>query len=132
MRSLGSNPTPEEIEDMIDVARNSLQFFFVSDFDIKDADADGSGSVDFSEFVELMIKREAEKETPEDLKQAFRVFDKVSNKHRGANHALYISYQDGNGFVSTSEIKYVLTRFLNSQLEASIDPCVPQDRPGVH
>ena len=53
----------------------------VSDFDIKDADADGSGSVDFSEFVELMIKREAEKETPEDLKQAFRVFDKVRHKH---------------------------------------------------
>ena len=43
----------------------------------QDADADGSGSVDFTEFVELMIKREAEKETPEDLKQAFRVFDKV-------------------------------------------------------
>ena len=120
LRSLGSNPTPEEIEDMIDVARIILQVF--SDVDIKDADADGSGSVDFSEFVELMIKREAEKETPEDLKQAFRVFDKVSHKHRGTNHALYISYQDGNGFVSTSEIKYVLTRFLNSQLEASIDP----------
>ena len=44
---------------------------------IKDSDRDGSGSVDFQEFVELMIKREAEKETPEDLKQAFRVFDKV-------------------------------------------------------
>ena len=29
------------------------------------------------EFVELMIKRESEKETPEDLKQVFRVFDKV-------------------------------------------------------
>ena len=43
----------------------------------QDADADGSGSVDFTEFVELMIKRESEKETPEDLKQAFRVFDKV-------------------------------------------------------
>merc|ERR1712150_334668 len=68
--------TEEELETMID-----------------DADADGSGSVDFTEFVELMIKREAEKETPEDLKQAFRVFDK-----------------DGNGFVSTSEIKYVLNR----------------------
>ena len=26
-----------------------------------------------------MIKREAEKETPEDLKQAFRVFDKVQH-----------------------------------------------------
>ena len=42
------------------------------------------------------------------------------------NHALYISYQDGNGFVSTSEIKYVLTRFLNSKLEASINPLCPR------
>ena len=56
----------------------------------KDADADGSGSVDFGEFVELMIKREAEKETPEDLKQAFRVFDKV-------------------GKVSCSEIKFYIS-----------------------
>ena len=49
--------------------------------------------VHFQEFVELMIKREAEKETQEDLKQVFRVFDK-----------------DGNGFVSTSEIKFVLSK----------------------
>ena len=46
-------------------------------FFVQDADRDGSGSVDFKEFVELMIKREAEKETIEDLKQVFRVFDKV-------------------------------------------------------
>ena len=74
MRSLGNNPTQEELEELID-----------------DADRDGSGSVDFREFVELMIKREAEKETIDDLKQVFRVFDK-----------------DGNGYVSTSEIKFVL------------------------
>ena len=36
--------------------------------------------MDFKEFVELMIKREAEKETIEDLKQVFRVFDKVKFK----------------------------------------------------
>jgi len=76
MRSLGNNPTMEELEELIE-----------------DADRDGSGSVDFQEFVELMIKREAEKETQEDLKQVFRVFDK-----------------DGNGFVSTSEIKFVLSK----------------------
>merc|ERR1719325_456328 len=76
MRSLGNNPTEEELEDMID-----------------DADRDGSGSVDFKEFVELMIKRESEKETIDDLKQVFRVFDK-----------------EGNGYISTSEIKFVLTR----------------------
>ena len=37
----------------------------------------------WQEFVELMIKREAEKETPEDLKQVFRVFDKVSQFMEG-------------------------------------------------
>merc|ERR1712079_792124 len=74
MRTLGNNPTQEELEELID-----------------DADRDGSGSVDFREFVELMIKRESEKETIDDLKQVFRVFDK-----------------DGNGYVSTSEIKFVL------------------------
>ena len=62
MRSLGNNPTQEELEELID-----------------DADRDGSGSVDFGEFVELMIKREAEKETIDDLKQVFRVFDKVNS-----------------------------------------------------
>ena len=77
LRSLGSNPTPEEIDDMIDVRNIIILMSAELNFICQDADADGSGSVDFTEFVELMIKREAEKETPEDLKQAFRVFDKV-------------------------------------------------------
>ena len=44
---------------------------------LKEADKDGSGTVDFHEFVNLMSKRENEKETEDDLKQVFRVFDKV-------------------------------------------------------
>ena len=44
----------------------------------QEADKDDSGTVDFHEFVNLMAKRETEKETEEDLKQVFRVFDKVS------------------------------------------------------
>ena len=75
MRSLGNNPTEEELEDMIDVNIESYDILFA--YFVQDADRDGSGSVDFKEFVELMIKREAEKETIEDLKQVFRVFDKV-------------------------------------------------------
>ena len=89
MRSLGNNPTTEELEELIDVSYNC--WHLLQTFNIQDADRDGSGSVDFREFVELMIKREAEKETIDDLKQVFRVFDK-----------------DGNGYVSTSEIKFVL------------------------
>ena len=46
---------------------------------IEEADRDNSGAIDFREFCSLMVKREREKETDEDIKQAFRVFDKVSN-----------------------------------------------------
>ena len=48
---------------------------------IQEADRDDSGTVDFHEFVNLMAKRETEKETEEDLKQVFRVFDKVLNMY---------------------------------------------------
>ena len=44
---------------------------------LQEADKDDSGTVDFFEFVNLMVKRENEKETEDDLKQVFRVFDKV-------------------------------------------------------
>ena len=85
----------------------------------QDADRDGSGSVDFKEFVELMIKREAEKETIDDLKQVFRVFDKViycktylrrTAKGDALVFTIQHKIQDGNGYVSTSEIKFVLKR----------------------
>lgn len=48
---------------------------------------------------------------------------------------MYTVYQDGNGFVSTSEIKYVLTRYLNTYAAGYIGTVltpVSQDRPGVH
>ena len=62
--------------------------------------------------MELMIKREAEKETQEDLKQVFRVFDKVSflDCKFDLQHKIQFRHQDGNGFVSTSEIKFVLSK----------------------
>ena len=47
------------------------------DTSLQEADKDDSGTVDFFEFVNLMVKRENEKETEDDLKQVFRVFDKV-------------------------------------------------------
>ena len=55
------NPSPDEVTEMIE-----------------EADRDNSGAIDFREFCSLMVKREREKETTEDIKQVFRVFDKVS------------------------------------------------------
>ena len=73
---LGQNPDPEELEEMVD-----------------EVDADGSGSINFPEFIELMLKRQQGGQTKEEIKQAFRVFDK-----------------DGNGYVSSSELKFVMSR----------------------
>lgn len=56
-----------------------------------------------------MVKREREKETVEDLKQAFRVFDKV-NVNNKMQHSKSFDLQDGNGYVSTSELKFVMNK----------------------
>ena len=55
-----------------------------------------------------MVKREREKETVEDLKQAFRVFDKV--KSIIIITKVSFDLQDGNGYVSTSELKFVMNK----------------------
>ena len=98
--------------------------------------------VNSREFCSLMVKRDHEKETVEDLKQAFRVFDKAgifcceSNLRacRPWSLSLVISKtifrnsrrvwpclicpflceifccKDGNGYVSTSELKFVMNK----------------------
>ncbi|KAJ7295726.1 hypothetical protein O6H91_18G077000 [Diphasiastrum complanatum] len=69
MRALGQNPTEEEI-----------------------ADGNTNKTVDFAEFLTLMSKKSKNIDSEEDLKAAFRVFDK-----------------DHNGFISAAELRHVLT-----------------------
>ena len=59
MRSLGQNPTEEEVAKMME-----------------DADDDNSGEIDFFEFCNLMAKRIKETDTDEELIEVFRLFDK--------------------------------------------------------
>lgn len=58
MRSLGQNPTEQELMDMVN-----------------EVDTDGNGEIDFSEFLEMMSKRHHINHD-EELKEAFKVFDK--------------------------------------------------------
>ncbi|KAF1896316.1 hypothetical protein Lal_00018599 [Lupinus albus] len=70
IRSLDQNPTEEELQDMIN-----------------EVDADGNGTIEFVEFLNLMAKKMKETDAEEDLKEAFKVFDK-----------------DQNGYISASEV----------------------------
>ena len=42
---------------------------------ISDLDADGSGQIDFEEFIRLMTARISEKDSREDVRKVFNLFD---------------------------------------------------------
>merc|ERR1719458_1114907 len=58
MRALGFEPKKEEIRKMIN-----------------DIDKDGSGAIDFNEFLEMMTTKMSEKDSREEILKAFRLFD---------------------------------------------------------
>lgn len=58
MKNLGHNLKPEQLQECIEAV-----------------DGDGSGTVDFDEFLALMAKKTKEAEDEMELREAFRVFD---------------------------------------------------------
>ena len=71
---LGQNPTENELIDMIN-----------------EVDADGNGVIDFPEFLTMMERKMRDSDSDEEIKEAFKVFDK-----------------DGNGYISAAELRYVM------------------------
>ena len=86
MRSLGQNPTEAELQDMINEVQNlnrpsafkSFFFLLVHQSSLRrvQVDEDGNGSIDFSEFLHMMQEKVKENEDSEDIREAFRVFDR--------------------------------------------------------
>ena len=74
MRSLGQNPSEAELQDMIN-----------------EGDADGDGTIDFPEFLAMMALKVKDTDAEQEIRAAFRVFDK-----------------DGNGFISAEELMHVM------------------------
>jgi len=75
MRSLGQNPAESELQAIIN-----------------EVDVNENGKIDYPEFLTLMARQLNDKDTEEDVNEAFKVFDK-----------------DGDGYLSIAELRYVLS-----------------------
>lgn len=92
LRSLGQNPTEEELQAMI-----------------RRVDKDGSGTIDFPEFLTMMAEKMKDTDTEEEILQAFSVFDK-----------------DGKGYVSASELRHVMTNLGEKLTDEEVDEMVKE------
>ncbi|KAI5587558.1 hypothetical protein POPTR_005G052800v4 [Populus trichocarpa] len=58
---------------------------------ISEVDVDGNGTIEFGEFLNLMARKMRENDAAEELKEAFKVFDK-----------------DQDGYISPNELRHVM------------------------
>ena len=90
MRSLGATPTEAEIEAIV-----------------KQIDTDGSGIIDFPAFLTMMAKTMKEKDSEEEIREAFRVFDR-----------------DRDGFISAAELRHVMTNLGEKLSDDEVDEMI--------
>jgi len=83
MRSLSHNPTEAELQDMIKEA----------------GPVDVNGTIAFHEFLIMMAWEMGDTDGEEEIKDAFKVFDK-----------------DGNGYISAAELRHIMTSIGNGTI----------------
>jgi len=81
LRQIGLNPTDAELQDMVN-----------------DVDKDGTGSIDFPQFLSMMALKINDQNAEDEIREAFKVFD-----------------GDGNGYIDRQELAIML-RFMGENI----------------
>jgi len=74
---------------------------------INEVDADGNGTIDFPEFLTMMARKMKDTDSAEEIKEAFKVFDK-----------------DGNGFISAAELRHIMTNLGEKLTDEEVDEMI--------
>lgn len=82
--------TPQELAEMIQKLGQKVNELEVVEM-IQEVDLDGNGSVDFKEFLGLMVRKMKDTEIDDELLETFKVFD-----------------VDGNGFITADELRKII------------------------
>lgn len=90
MRSLGQNPTEAHLREMI-----------------AEVDQDGSGTIDFDEFLALMASKMKDIDTEQEVREAFAVFDK-----------------NNDGKISADELRAVMLKLGERLTDEEIDEMI--------
>ena len=77
---------------------------------INTVDKDGTGSIDFPEFLMMMKLKVQDQNQEEDIREAFKVFDNVSPLPSKSSYTILFSleFQDGNGFIDRRELALMM------------------------
>ncbi len=92
MRSLGVNPTEVELQDMIN-----------------EVDPDGNDTIDFPEFLTMMVRKMYGAKDEEQIIEAFMVFDR-----------------DCNGWISVAELRHVMTNLGGQLTDEEVDEMIAE------
>ncbi|XP_058788853.1 calmodulin-A-like isoform X3 [Phymastichus coffea] len=92
MRSLGQRPSENELRDMVN-----------------EVDQDGNGTIEFNEFLQMMSKKMKGADCEDELREAFRVFDK-----------------NNDGLISSVELRHVMTNLGEKLSEEEVDDMIKE------
>ncbi|CAF91408.1 unnamed protein product, partial [Tetraodon nigroviridis] len=107
MRSLGQNPTEAELQDMINEVDADEGVLPLKMLAVLGFPSTGNGTIDFPEFLTMMARKMKDTDSEEEIREAFRVFDK-----------------DGNGYISAAELRHVMTNLGEKLTDEEVDEMI--------